>query len=241
MSRWVRNRSGLIIPNREAGFIQPGIGLMNKKQGGGGGDPYWNNVAALLHFEGTPGTATFTDQKANTWTAAGGAVINNNNVKFGSCSLDLHTTSSQYIHNTTLSIPANTDFTVEIWVNFAGLRGGAYQSIFCVSSTYGVFLQNNNLILYLAGNVLNANIAPTIGEWIHVAWSRVSAVQRLFCRGVLLGSYSSNSAYGGGFYIGSDNSSEFSEIYGDEFRYTNGIGRYTATFIPPTAAFPNGP
>ncbi|MGE3298622.1 MAG: phage tail protein, partial [Porticoccaceae bacterium] len=53
---------------------------------GAGEDPYWNNVVALLHMDGTNGSTTFTDQKGHTFTATGNAQISTAQSKFGGAS-----------------------------------------------------------------------------------------------------------------------------------------------------------
>jgi len=52
--------------------------MLNQLAGFGGGrrgDPYWDDVTALLLFRGADGSTTFTDEKGGTWTASGGGTI----------------------------------------------------------------------------------------------------------------------------------------------------------------------
>jgi hypothetical protein len=51
--------------------------------GATGGDPYWASVVSLLHFDGTNGSTTFTDQTGKTWTAQNGAHIDTATPLFG--------------------------------------------------------------------------------------------------------------------------------------------------------------
>jgi hypothetical protein len=49
-------------------------------------DEYFSSVVALLHFNGTDGSTTFTDVKSNVWTAYGDAQIDTSQKVFGTAS-----------------------------------------------------------------------------------------------------------------------------------------------------------
>lgn len=85
-------------------------------------DPLFANVAALLHFEGTNGSTTFTDVTGNTWTSSTSpsAVITTSRHAFGSSSGDF-TGASPYPYITTPDAVAlrigTQDFCIEFQVN----------------------------------------------------------------------------------------------------------------------------
>lgn len=94
--------------------------------------------------------------------------------------------------------------------------------------------------------------APKTNVWYQIALCRSAGELLLFVDGVQLGLpiADSRTYYGGGterLAIGIEETSGTawltnSNFIGrmDETRFTNGVGRYTATFTPPVAAFPRG-
>lgn len=60
--------------------------IINSYSSGPPGDPYWSNVTSLLHFDGSDGSSTFTDQIARTWTRVGSPVISTAQSLFGGAS-----------------------------------------------------------------------------------------------------------------------------------------------------------
>lgn len=86
--------------------------------------------------------------------------------------------------------------------------------------------------------------ALSVDTWYHVAWTHTNGTWRIFINGVLegsntpAGSYASNTAplylgydpqFGGRYFTG----------HMDDSRITRGVARYTSTFTPPIAAFPD--
>lgn len=205
-------------------------------RGSGTGDPYWANVTSLLHLDGADNSTTFADETGRVWTPGGSPKIIAAQGKFGQ-SLDLSASSSQYLYSSSLVIP-NTDFTIDLFAKFSVDRGGSYQCLFGYSN-FGIFQQGSTLGIYDSSfTTAKGTVAVDTSTWHHIAWSRNSGVNRLYRDGLLLGSYNSTrtNAYA---YIGADNLNEYFQGYLDEFRFTNGVGRYPAAFTPPTAPFPN--
>lgn len=262
MNRWIRNRSGLVIPNREAGFIQPGIGLMNKKQGGGGGgDPYWNNVVSLLHFDEGDGSTSLVDQvSSNVWSRTGTSVVESaTQKKFGASSLYNPGTSVSDRFSCPSSVNLNlsgADVTVECWVYPTALRS-TWNTIVCKDYISGsvywsyVFALFNGKIRWSVGNGVNTVYHYEVDGVTSVplnTWSFITAVQKgasvyLFLNGVLdktaaAGTVGSNSRPVVLATLNDPGATQFSG-YIDDLRITKGIGRYTTNFTPPTAPFPN--
>lgn len=90
---------------------------------------------------------------------------------------------------------------------------------------------------------------PVTGQWYHVAVSRTAGVLRVFVDGVQLGLpiADANTYFAGSArtsVLGQANNSPVAVNntrltgWSDEFRLTKGVGRYTANFAPPVAAFP---
>lgn len=220
---------------------------------GGGTDPYWSNVSALLHFEGANGSTTFTDQTGKTWTATGDAQISTTQFKYGASSgVWPDSVSAPLICTSSSVITLASDFTVEYWV-YQATNGSTLRVHAHFFNNAGT---NNGLNIYRnadsgmlqVDNGLTATTAGTIAialnTWTHIAVVRDSGTIRGYVGGVQALSHAAQSypatidrsrigAFkdGGYRYHG----------YMDDFRVTNGVCRYPGgtTFTPPTAPFPN--
>lgn len=253
MSKWAKNKNGILIPNREAGFIQPGIGLMNKKQGGGGGgDPYWNNVVSLVSFNNT-----VVDPVGNVWTP-NGIVYSSGTGIAGSTER-----SSGYVvcpYNAQLDC-LNGDFTIEGFVNASaftdwshldgsgnvsallsksdGISSTVYWAIGPVSTgALGVYVYNNGAKI----NIVSSGVV-TQNTLLHWAVVRYSSSLLFAIDGIVENKGSLTTMILGasfsfciGQYLNSATkcTGRFSQV-----RITSGVARYTANFTPPTAPFPN--
>lgn len=214
-------------------------------------DPYFANVVALLHFEGSNGGTTFTDQiVANTWTRNGTSTISTADKKFGS--------SSGNFPNNTLS-PISTsdksnlqmgtsDFTIEAWLNpLTPVSGFGVWYLKGVNTSNGLSIGTTPTQITVRRNgVTDLTASVSISTWAHVAVVRASGVLTVYLNGtsVATSSTSFNNTDTDILYVGSNTAvggnSNFS--YGgylDEFRLTKGVARYTSNFTPPTAPFPN--
>lgn len=224
------------------GFLQQTIVV-------GPSDPYWSNVASLLHFDGTNGSSTFTDQTGLGWSAMGGAVLNTSNAKFGSAALACSGISSA-VQNTSALAVGSGDFTIEGWLKPTSLSSvllffdqrpnatnGLYPALYLDGSgNVHFFVANGDAIAQSSGGLATS-------VYTHVALSRVSGTTRLFTGGTLRGSVADTNNYlASRTLIGQSSfntgASSFTG-YIDDWRITIGVGRYTANFTPPTAAFPN--
>jgi hypothetical protein len=212
-------------------------------------DPYFSSVSLLLHMDGSNGSTTFTDSSGTpkTVTAYGGAAISTAQSKFGGAG-GYFDGSGDY-----LSTPSSSDFnfgsgdfTVEAWVYLNSVS----DDWFVVSSagTGGFFFGNQPGGGWGVGRTaiawdhVSGDTAST-STWYHVAASRSGAILRIFVDGTQVGSTFTNSqSYDlstGGLTVGSQGASFFLNGYIDDLRITKGVARYTATFTPPAAAFPD--
>lgn len=257
MSRIIVPRRELVIPQRhkQRGFIclPAGMGLGGPK---GGGDPYWANVAALLHFDGADASTTFTDQTGKTWTASGNAQLDTAQSKFGGASLLLDG-SGDYAStpNGTAFQMGSGDFTVEAWVrrNGVGVIMGNWRG--SIPEMCGWLLNvDASGKLNLSTGVGTSNVAHTSattvpsGVFSHVAAVRSGTSIFLFIDGVKdANTYTRTGALNhepsepvsiGAVQI-STSPAAFFTGHIDEVRITKGVARYTADFTPPTAAFPH--
>lgn len=204
------------------------------------GDPYFDQVVSLLHFDGPNNSTVFHDVKGKTWTATGNAQLSSSLPIRGPTSLLLDGTGDWVTCASNDDLGFGTgDFTIECFANSPG------------TGTQYVFSFGPNWIVYYAGNTLYFNINGvnhilasilTRGTNNHIALTRSAGVVRLFCDGQLLGSgvFATDIA-AAAFNLGrypSDAGNHFSGRI-DELRITRGVARYTANFTPPTEPFPN--
>lgn len=217
-------------------------------------DPYFSYVKLLLPFDGANGATTFTDESpiGRTVTGFAGASLTDAFQRFGPTSLNL-TGGDKY-----LSIAdsddfwmSNLDFTFECWVYTA------------TAATFGAlisqradFNNNESFSLHLgsegtkptfeysigSGVVTLAALAGAapVGQWNHVAASRVGSTIRLYVNGAIAASSTVgtsslvnssaqvvigrlNAASAGGYLNG----------YIDDIRITRGRSRYAGAFTPP--------
>jgi hypothetical protein len=213
------------------------------------GDQYYNSCSLLLHFDGTNGSTTITDNSKNnfTVTAANGAVISTAQSKFGGASVFFDGT------NDYVSIPNNAEFnftsgtfTVELWAYFSSVSGQRVLVTNYQDVTNGWVLQllNGVVNVNLSGNGQDIIGTTTISTdtWYHIAVSGTAGSYKLFLNGVQEGS-----TYTGGTTLTSTSALTIGQIvssgyfvgYIDELRITKGVARYTGNFTPQTSAFPN--
>ena len=223
------------------------------------GDAYYPQVAALLHFDGTNGSTTITDNSKNNvaFTVNGDSKISTAQSKFGGASLLLDGTNDYLstTHRTNFNVGAN-DFTIEAWVYTGTI---SQQVIFGANRDYdgvGAFMLNLNytgkvrfFCMYSSGIVLDYNVGTgTISDstWHHIAVTRNGSSLRIFIDGIQTGT--TNTTLGSAaidnaiadYRVGSstDGYSYFNG-YIDELRVTKGVARYTGSFTTSSVAFPN--
>jgi hypothetical protein len=139
------------------------------------------------------------------------------------------------------------DFTIEFWV----YKTSAAAQFTRILQTPNLFIQDsmapfNGIRFFEPGNLSGTALFqvsnPTLNTWDHYAFTRQGNTFRGFKNGVLQATATSSgtSSNAGTSYIGIR--AELTEAftgYFDEFRITKGVARYTASFTPPDAPFPN--
>ena len=207
------------------------------------------NTSLLLGF--TNG-AIYDNAEINNLETVSSAQISTSVFKYGTGSV--RTGSGNY-----LSTPMKSqfqfaagDFTVETWAYIVNNVATA-SLLDCnqAGSNFGWFLEYSNtrgLLFYMgtgsSGSDVRYATTPALTTWTHLAVSRQSGTLRLFINGVLVasGSLPNSSVATLPLLVGAANSYTtlyYFDGYLDDIRITNGVARYTATFTPPTAAFPN--
>jgi len=224
--------------------------LANAVAAGGSTDPFFANVVALLHFNGTNGSTTFTDVTGRSWTASGNAQISTTDTKFGTGCLLLDGTDDWADSANDAGMQFGTgDFTIEGWIKptgfanfpniFSNRDGGGLTFRITSGGVLSYFAQN------AAGGVLSGSLVVSTSVYTHAAVCRASGTTRLFLGGVLDGSFADASTLNptGTARIGASTTpaaggEDFNGRI-DDFRITKGVARYTATFTPPSSPFPD--
>lgn len=252
---------------RSSRRLQRGFIINPYAYGTGGGAPtsdyYFADVVALLHFDGSDGSTTFTDSSGSpkTFTAYGNAQIDTAQSKFGGAS-GLFDGTGDYIdapHSSDWNLGTG-DFTIECWVRRAGsgviqsicTRQGASASQMALqfrinaSDKLEAVLRSNN-----GTNTQGISSGASIGAsaWTHVAFTRQSATMKLWINGVQDGAGSSGTSTqdlteSSGFplTIGALNAGSLSSYFNghiDDLRITKGVARYVGNYVVPIGAFPN--
>lgn len=205
-------------------------------------DPYYTSVASLLHFGGSDGSTTFTDQKSITWTPAGNAQIDTGLSKFGGSSLLLDG-SGDYISASDVSLIIGTqDYTIEAWLY---RNTSSTANIISWSGNNALYANagSDTIILQHGGTNKATSGASTfaIGSFISVAISRIGTTTYLIVNGSDVHSFADSTNFAAGdFNIGrrSGSANMFNGSV-DEFRVTIGVGRYSGAYTPATTAFPD--
>lgn len=211
-------------------------------------DPFFADVRALLHLDGTNGSTTFTDQIGTSWSAMGNAQITTTTPKFGTGALLLDGTGDSITSTAVAAYDLiSSDFTMEWWLNPTAVSGLRFCFDLFTGATTGVCFYLNG-----TGFSLDRGVTPIVtvasgvfsaGSYVHVAITRSGSNWRVFVGGVQSGS---TATFAGALSsaqtlrIGNDKGNNFS-MNGriDDFRFTKGVARYTANFTPPIAAFPD--
>lgn len=216
-------------------------------------DPYWANVVALLHFDGSNGATTFVDQRAHTFTSRNGASLSTAQQKFGPSSLLLNGS------NQNIDAPSSSDwefgsgdFTIELFARPA-ITIATQQDLVIRWATYGLGLYVTptgvvSAYVQNAGGTVFVPGGPTVlaaSTWYHVAFVRDGGTLRTYLNGVqqgnvgLVGAINSISSP---LYVGSEAAAiRYWNGNLDELRITKGVCRYPSgtTFTPPAVPFPN--
>lgn len=207
------------------------------------GDPYYDDVVSLLHFDGSNGSTTFTDEKGITWTASGNAALSTATPKFGSAAAAFDGTDDL------IDAAANAgftfgidDYTIELWGRFASLVGNRFLAAF--GSNRGIYNFNigTPTLAYFDGAANQCTLAGghAINTYYHIALCRAAGITRLFRDGTASADFADSSNINTtNFRLGSQTTGA-GDLEGliDELRITR-RARYTAAFTPPTEAFPN--
>lgn len=228
------------------------IELFKRGFWGGGGDPHWDSVVALLHFDGD-----LTDETGATWTGVGSHGFAEGQFEGAVSVPGVNFNYLQAEASTKYDLP--DDFTIEAFIRPSPQTG------------YQIWLSRQNdsprtlalqmrlsdgvpeIVMRAAGTdvvtlTASGGAIPT-SVFTHIAAAREDGYVRLFVGGELQAgvacTFDLSNPDGARHLLvgGSDGNSPGSvNSYGgliDELRFTKGVARYTENFTPPTEPFPN--
>ena len=211
------------------------------------------NTSILTNF--TNG-AIFDNAMMNDLETVGNAQISTSVVKYGTGSLYFDGTGDYLIGVSTPNMNFGSgDFTVEAWV-YRQVTSGTTQTIYqkgrVADSNFElsfVINTSNQLEVYYSTSGTSATLVATTtasvsqNTWTHIAVARSGSTWRVFIGGTLdVSATASVTLYTGTGRISiatNPNGDSPFTGYIDDLRITKGYARYTATFTPPTAAFPD--
>ena len=219
------------------------------------GEPYYNSCSLLLHFDGTNGSTTFTDNSPSpkTITANNGASISTAQSKFGGSSGLFDGTDDYLSTNSTAAFDWQGDTTIECWIYPLVLNGNNSTSYGVVGTHFNFSDQCTLIYIGGAGRIMIGKvglneISSTTGvistsNWQHIAVVKSGSTTTIYVNGSSVASNTTNvwSNVTTPLWIGYINPSNGSYFNGyiDELRITKGVARYTGSFTTSSVAFPN--
>ncbi len=219
-------------------------------------DPHYANVSLLLHGDGADNGTVFTDNSPTpkTVTAYGNARISTDQSRFGNSSMLLPGGSSHISAANSTDFDFGTQpFTIEMHVRvttFSNYLTLVSRRISPVYEPYEFSIDGSGnprlLLESLAKNTWAvigtfSGIQLSLNTWHHIALTGDGSVLRCFRDGVLSDTTYTYSGVATGstpLYIGSGGDGTLVGNI-DDLRITKGVARYTESFTPPAAAFPN--
>ncbi len=222
----------------------------------GSNDLYFDKVLTLLHFNTNP----YADVKGNTVNATSTTLASDS--KFGGGCVDFG--GNGYIDLPALpASPGTGDFTVEFWIKTTTPSTGGVQAIvssparWSDPSLFRIWQNDTGADFGVVnaiqlsrpdgtGKLVDTKTVVTDGLWHHIAFTRQAGTLRAFFDGKLMDTLAGNADYfssisGDGIRLGAGFNSgspvRYTNAKMDDFRFTIGVARYTADFIPPTSAF----
>lgn len=215
-------------------------------------DVNWANVSCAMHFDGTDGSATYTDEVGHTFSSGGTApTLTTSTSKFGaSC---LYLPGSGYLSATQTGTEFNLGtgpFTVEFWLKAVSTSGQVYRGILSLHDTgsgsplLSFYQQDTSLVVYNAygGDVASFSAGISTSAFVHIEATLSGGDWLFFANGTQVATAASRTITATRLDIGraAGLSSNYFNGYIDDIRITKGVSRHTADFTAPAQSFPNG-
>jgi hypothetical protein len=213
-------------------------------------NPLWANTVLLLRFDDAAGELIATDESASAHvmtTALTGQNIVNDVARFGPGSMRITNGNVTTVTGLSDFDFGTGDFTVECWHRVSvGPQNGNILArnsadVFGICTLHTIAPSNGSIVFRQGTtNRILSGFVPVIGEWMHIALSRVSGITRLFINGIQRGSNytDANNYTGTTSFVVAGTPTGASNGHYDEVRVLKGVGLYAANFTPPDSFFP---
>jgi len=243
--------------------LNPSGGSQFLACGGPGADNYWasiatsdqdqfvDNVVLHLYGYGFNNSTLVRDSSPGrrTVAVAGAAKISTAQFKFSPSSLYFDGSAGCRLNVTVVaadfSSSAVVDLCFQSWIYFPAAPGASIQMIFETASASGfaVYRRTDGKLACAKSSVvelLASGSAIPVASWVFLEVCRVGGTLRLFINGTLDGSVADTTAFTAGTTttVGGNGSNANVVGYIQDLRFTNGIGRNTVSYTPPTIPMP---
>ena len=206
------------------------------------GDPYFSNVALLLHMDGTGSTFVDSSGTPKSVSALGNSTQSATQSRWGgkSAYFDGSGDYLQIASNAAFGF-GTSDFTIEYW-HYPLQNSGNETHIDTRPSDAAAWLvlgkSSAGAVRCYDGSSVRTGGSMNLNAWNHIAWVRSSGVNTLYLNGSSVITFTNSSDAGSscGLTIGSNVLTSAENTYGyiDDLRITKGVAR---TITVPTAAF----
>ena len=213
-----------------------------------------SNTQFLLNYTNA---GIFDNTSKNNLETVGNAQIDTATKKYGTGSMEFDGTDDRLVMATSPNYAFGTgDFTIEAWVNSDNVSTPSERGYLQTSASVGglstsytggvaIYFGNpgNGAVRVLINGTGFSTSAGAIstGTWFHIALTRQSGTCTIWINGASsatttnAANLTAQNLCIGGYY----STSYLYDGYLDDLRITKGVARYTTTFTPPTAPFPN--
>jgi hypothetical protein len=227
--------------------------LMTSTSAGGPVDPSFASVVMLAHFDGANGSSTFTNScpRGNTPTVSGSATLSTAQQLYGTASISLNGTTQSIVNASHADYAFGTsDWTIELAARFGSVAG--IQALFDMrpngtNGAYPLIYQSGGAIVYYVNSsaLITSGVVLSTGVWHRIAVSHISGNTRMYVDGTAVAANIADATtyLQSAMWVGTNQSApgnNWMNAFVDEYRVTNGVGRYSgASYTPDAAAFPD--
>lgn len=217
-------------------------------------DGHYASVVLLLHGDGVNGGTTFADSSsyARAPLSVVGCTTSTEQFQFGTAAGKFTSTAdgAAVAYSSSADFNFTGDFTIEFWCYYDATLSyaGGYGRFIACRRVYdnvgaGTWRIGRDVWQNLQTTQIFPFTSPPVNTWAHVALSRTSGIITAFVNGVLAGAYADATNFSSTqpLLVGHDRDGpgRFTPFGGyiEDFRITNGVGRYRASFTPPARTF----